>query len=170
MTSKKYLQGFTLIEVLVVIVIISIILGLAVININPSSPTEKLQTEAARLARLIELAGEEAVLSSQHIGIQLSDNGYRFMVYRDNDWKELEDKFLKSYHLPEEIEFTLLMEEVKIDTGDDNKNKERPNILAFSNGELTPFEITLRSQQHEASVILSGNALGTLTLETKLGL
>ncbi|MEK8090184.1 type II secretion system minor pseudopilin GspH [Thermithiobacillus plumbiphilus] len=71
-------RGFTLIEILVVLVLIGITLGLVGINLMPDQRRE-LGEEAQRLALLIEQAQEEAVLSGNTLGFELSANGYRFV-------------------------------------------------------------------------------------------
>lgn len=71
-------RGFTLIEILVVLVLIGITLGLVGVNLMPDQ-RRVLGEEGQRLATLIEQAQQEAVLSGNTLGVELSANGYRFV-------------------------------------------------------------------------------------------
>jgi len=81
--------GFTLVELLVVVVIIGITLSLVVVNFRPDDK-RVLSDEAQRVGLLLEHAHDEAVTSSQRMAWVADNNGYRFAVATGPDaWKEL---------------------------------------------------------------------------------
>ena len=89
-------QGFTLLEILVVVVIAAIIFSLSTLAIRGTTPEELLQTEARRLDRLLQLAQEEAILRGEEYGLEFGPQSYRFLIYVDNDWRTLQhDKLLR---------------------------------------------------------------------------
>ncbi|PIP81199.1 MAG: type II secretion system protein GspH, partial [Gammaproteobacteria bacterium CG22_combo_CG10-13_8_21_14_all_40_8] len=57
-------QGFTLIEIMVVVVIIAVFAGMTVISIRPSSPERVLRTEAKRLNQVIKMALDESQIQA----------------------------------------------------------------------------------------------------------
>jgi general secretion pathway protein H len=73
------LRGFTLIEVLVIVVIVGITLSLVVVNFGRDDK-RVLADEAQRLALLLEHAHDEAVASSNQLSWAADAQGYRFAV------------------------------------------------------------------------------------------
>ncbi|MBS0309048.1 MAG: type II secretion system minor pseudopilin GspH [Proteobacteria bacterium] len=82
-------RGFTLIEIMVVLVIAGIILGVVSVNAMPSS-RQLLQNEAQRVALLLQLARDEAIVRNQPIAIEIDAYRYRFLLRSDNVWKPIE--------------------------------------------------------------------------------
>lgn len=78
----KIQSGFTLIELIIVIVIVGVIASLATINTSDNKQA-LLQTEAKRLQALFVLAQQEAVLQSRHLGLRFSQEGYQFYQMLD---------------------------------------------------------------------------------------
>ena len=79
-------SGFTLVELLVVMVIIGITLGLATLNAIPS-PRQDLENEARRIALLLQLARDEAIVRNRLVAFEASGERYRFMVRGDTGWE-----------------------------------------------------------------------------------
>ena len=79
-------RGFTLVELLVVMVIIGITLGLASLNAIPS-PRQALQQEAQRIALLLQLARDEAIVRNRQVAFEANPERYRFVVRNDTGWE-----------------------------------------------------------------------------------
>jgi general secretion pathway protein H len=77
--------GFTLVEIMVVMVIIGITLGMVSINAIPS-PRQDLQKEAQRLALLLQLARDEAIVRNRQVAFEATPERYRFMVRTETGW------------------------------------------------------------------------------------
>jgi general secretion pathway protein H len=78
-------RGFTLVELMVVMVIIGITLGLVSLNAMPS-PRQNLQNEAQRLALLLQLARDEAIVRNRLVAFEADNERYHFLVRGDIRW------------------------------------------------------------------------------------
>ena len=61
--------GFTLLELLVVVLLIGIIANFAVLSMSGRALTDKLSVEAQRLNQLVQLAAEEAQVKGLNLGL-----------------------------------------------------------------------------------------------------
>jgi len=80
--------GFTLLELLVVLVIAGITLGIVSFNAMPS-PQQALQNEAQRIALLLQLARDEAIVRDRAIAFEVDAEGYRFLQRDEKSWQPL---------------------------------------------------------------------------------
>jgi general secretion pathway protein H len=78
-------RGFTLVEIMVVMVIIGITLGLASLNAIPS-PRQDLQAEAQRLTLLLQLARDEAIVRNRPVTFEATPQRYHFLVRNETRW------------------------------------------------------------------------------------
>lgn len=79
-------RGFTLIEVLVVLVIAGIALGLISLNAMPGE-RQALQREGQRLALLLQLARDEAIVRNRPVAFEAEADRYRFLLYDERQWR-----------------------------------------------------------------------------------
>jgi general secretion pathway protein H len=83
--TRQVRGGFTLVEIMVVMVIIGITLGLASLNAIPS-PHQDLQAEAQRLTLLLQLARDEAIVRNRPVAFEATPERYRFLVRNETRW------------------------------------------------------------------------------------
>ena len=77
--------GFTLIEVMVVMVIIAILITAVSLSLKGDRVGDALGEEARRLTALLNLAREEAVMRDRDLGLVLASDGYFFVQQTDGD-------------------------------------------------------------------------------------
>ena len=82
------MRGFTLIELLVVLVIAGIALGMVALNSMPNE-RQALHGEAQRIALLLQLARDEAIVRNRPIAFEADVARYRFLLYDDRQWQPL---------------------------------------------------------------------------------
>jgi general secretion pathway protein H len=81
-------RGFTLVEIMVVMVIIGVTLGLASLNAIPS-PRQDLQKEAQRLTLLLQLARDEAIVRNRPVTFEATPERYHFLVRNETRWEQI---------------------------------------------------------------------------------
>lgn len=77
--SRSRARGFTLLELLVVIVLAGILLSVVSIQVQPD-PAQRLAREAERVGQLMALAADEARLTGRPIAWEADLAGYRFVT------------------------------------------------------------------------------------------
>lgn len=99
--EPKQARGFTLAEVLVVLVILGIVAGLVGVVSQPDDRA-RLDVEAQRLAQLLDLAAVQARLGGRPIAWTADRAGYRFwQLGEDAQWTRIvDDDALRARNLP----------------------------------------------------------------------
>jgi general secretion pathway protein H len=138
-------RGFTLIEMLVVVVIIGILASAVVIGFVGADKEQNLRTEAERLALLIEMARSQAIQRNEEWGIAVAPDSYQFMVLDEpkHRWVEQKDGTFRKRSI-ENMTLSVQVDSVAL-PGDQSKDNV-PNIILFSSGEQTPFDIDITPQ------------------------
>lgn len=158
---RLFYHGFTLIEMLVVVVIIGVILSFATLAINNGG--KPLEQEAKRLASLLTLASLEAVWQAQEIGIFWEPEGYRFYRLQDSHWQLLDEDLFRPHHLPPTIQLSLWVDSLPVPLEKCETRECLPQWIWFSSGEFTPSEVVFKSGQ--LSYRLSVTATGKVSLQ-----
>ena len=93
---RKPARGFTLLELLVVLVIAGLTLGMVSFNAMPSE-RQVLQKESQRIALLLQLARDEAIVRNRPIAFEADTQGYHFLLRDENVWQPLsQDELLRN--------------------------------------------------------------------------
>ncbi len=169
-------QGFTLLELMVVVAIIGILSSMAVVSLNLGGQADTVQEEGDRLKQLMRLAADEAVFQSRQIGIRFNQKSYYFLSlkgsYTDGQWSDLgDDKRLRKRELPEEIVLTVEVGglEIVLDTAEQDAQSEvplKPQLIFLSNGERMPdVAVLLSLEEEDIHFRLAENEDSVLTLE-----
>lgn len=163
-------RGFTLIEVLMVLVIIGVIIGLASLAFGDNRAAE-LRREAQRLQAVLNLATEEAIVKSRVLGVRVDADGYRFFILDDNQaWLPLEhDREFAVHQLPRPLELTLLTDARAVTTSRSGEgSKETPHAYFFATGELYPaFELILQHPDLDTAYRLEARIDGKVELHAE---
>ena len=105
-------RGFTLVEMLVVLMTMGILLGLISVNIGPGD-RDLLRLEAERLAQVLDLAADEARISGNSIAWTADMSGYRFWrLGASNEWAEIRDNDLLR---PRKLSPGMVISDLRID-------------------------------------------------------
>ncbi|MYE12508.1 MAG: type II secretion system protein GspH [Gammaproteobacteria bacterium] len=138
-------RGFTLLELLVVLGIVGVLAGVVVLNFVGADRERHLQTEAVRLATLVELARTEATMRNARMGLFVEDAEYAFATFdpETGDWLRPEEGPFRPRTAPEGVSFAAAAETLELPARPEPGRARRalPDILIFASGEQTPFTI-----------------------------
>lgn len=184
-------RGFTLIEILAVLIIIGVVTAAAVISVRALGGRDDQGQAATRLAGLIELASENARMENRQYGIVIKPSHYLFVRYETNGWIPVEnDPVLKRRDLPDGMTLTVSVQNpiqmpststagsaasaaaaasANANAGMDatqngNGDKLQPQIAILSTGEMTPFTLRLSAPDHK-TYVLRGDGNGQVHIE-----
>ena len=162
-------KGFTLIEMMVVLIIVGLIATMMVVSLNTHKIEEKMETQMIRLQALVTLAQEEAILQGQVMALAISENTYRFDVrnVEDGSWSAVVDeKIFRERAVEEGTSFVLIFEDIKSvkrnegfklalssedddekdEAKDDDEEDKYQRVYIDPSGEMYPFELILQNE------------------------
>lgn len=179
-------RGFTLLEVLMVVLVVGIISGVAMLSLNPGGAERHLQEESDRLAALLAQASDEAVMQNQEYGLKITDKGYYFLCLDEvkQRWKSCPDTgSFRERELPEGLEIHLLRsgkmtlpllanaknddENVRPDKDEEEEGPRiNPDVFLLSSGEASPASLEIQvTEKLELKSIIGIDAIGRVSRE-----
>jgi general secretion pathway protein H len=164
-------KGFTLVEILVVVVIMAIVISLAVLSIGTTGRDSQLDEESRRIEGLVGLLHERALLEGRDFGLRIEPAAYEFVVYdaRRDRWMKLDQEHeFRHRDLPKGMSFRLELDsQVVVIKPVDRKLKSDaapgPQLAIAASGEGTPFRLTLLRDGTPSQASVDGDALGKIT-------
>ena len=149
-------RGFSLLELLVVLVIVGITLGMVTLNVMPNGQ-KALQDDAQRVALLLQLARDEAIVRDRPVAFEADENHYDFQVRNDNSWGPIADDDMMRDREFKRAPLTLVMTP-QPETGGN------PLRIVFGREPVDkPFVLTM--QAGEDSVSIHADGVGHFTVQ-----
>lgn len=192
-------RGFTLLELLIVMVIVALMVTMVVLNVNLGRGDSQLKDASRRLHAVLQLASEESILFNKSLGIKFEGDKYSFYelletqaredpddpkseLKKEQLWELIAEEGNKKAvfserELPEYHRFTIsiegsaisLQEEAFSDIGEKKKNI-KPTLFITPDGEIFPdFDIQIQDQESNAFASIKLNEDGELVLKIDAG-
>jgi general secretion pathway protein H len=162
-------KGFTLIELLVVILIIGLASSIIVLKTgNFYLSNKRSEVFARELAAMIGLARNQAIFSTNTIGLRIAPSEYRFLYLETlkdtSEWKPLGGSFWHPRDIPEDI----IVDVKQQNNGNNNlfnQNNSAPQITIMPSGEMNPFTISIHKINSEQTFIINGSYSGNISVK-----
>lgn len=153
---RQCCQGFTLLELMIVIVVIGMLLGMVSLVVAPN-PLREARHEAGEVAGMILRLRERAVLNGEQYGIRFSESGYRVMQLDDREWLPM-----AAFHQwPANLRLHLEQDGHALALGGD---QGLPQLLMLSSDENTAFTLTF-TMGDRTLLSLSSDGLGEAVID-----
>ncbi|MGN0935041.1 type II secretion system protein [Acinetobacter sp. YH16044] len=157
--SPSSVRGFTLVELMMVIVIMGIMASLVLLNIGGTDQRKAMQAREVfvmDLKRILRDANDQALILAlqQNAGTDVNTQSYAVQEYlteqkrvensilnQNNKWQNYKD--FETRVLPENVSFTIqpLDQQYENANNDDLLNTNAPKLIWLGNGEVKPVRI-----------------------------
>lgn len=186
--AQRFTSGFTLLEVLTVIIIVGVIISVATISVGALGRDNEMRDQAERVWAVLNQAKEECELQGFDVGMRVGLQSYDFLRFdsRDQTWQPIaNDDLFAARQLPDGLRFRLWIEgrEVILSEGpeavsedadedessdsDDSADEEPPpHIMVLSSGEMNAFELQLERDGGQAGWKVFSNTDGSIAAES----
>ena len=157
-------RGFTLIEILVVIVILAVVAGAVTFAIGGVGGERQLAHQAEQTQALFGYACEQAELTGHSIGIGVSVQGYQFSQLDHENWLPVVGGDLRKRKWLDTTRAVLSRDGRPLEVNADYP--EKPQLVCFSSGEMTPFRLELGLSDLRVTYRLDGQPDGDTKIVT----
>lgn len=149
-------RGFTLLEIMVVILILGFSLGIVSLSIGGDKGASATQKEAENFMLTARFVSEQTVLNNQIIGLFVEPRPvqgsadvqwcYRWQQRRDNTWQEASETLAERCVSPR-IQWEMIVENEPYEH-DPDLTPTPPVLVFYPSGESTSFELAIYESQN----------------------
>jgi len=142
-------DGFTLIEILVVVVIVAILTVMGVQMISSGSVERNLQQHGRILQATMNYACDQATLQNIPYGVKFNQNSYAFSLFVNQQWQDVvSDNATFNKEFTDGSVFQLEIDGQSVVLSEEFA--EVPSIVCDSSGELSDFKLIITdvTQKH----------------------
>jgi general secretion pathway protein H len=155
-------SGFTLIEILVVMVILGVLAAALTLAVGVGGGERQLARAAEQTQALVGYACEQAELTGREIGMSINTSGYRFSHLERDNWEAFASGELRPRKWLAGGSAALSRDGHDVEIA--AQFPDKPQLLCFSSGELTPFRLDLGLGDVAQSYRLDGQPDCTVSL------
>lgn len=170
---KANIVGFTLLEILIVLLIISIVAGTAMLSL---SVNERKQLEALteELRQQIAFIRETAILENKILGVALDEQQLIPLRYNTElskpAWVNFTLTTLRAKNFPADVRVQIHSKLAAQDNTEDDAAKEfAPKIIFSINGDMSPFTLSVTKKNRAERFLIVGRADGYLATKGVVG-
>lgn len=157
-------KGFTLFELMLVIMLMAMIVSTVKFPNLTQDPFDQVDQESKKVAALINLASEYAVLNNVLLGFSVTESSYTFLKFNGEIWEQIEEPPFTLTELDESIKLELTLDglewqeqnllsavkwidEEELEQSSKQTDEEKklvfPQIFILSSGEISPFDLDI---------------------------
>ncbi|RUO26432.1 type II secretion system protein GspH [Aliidiomarina minuta] len=170
--ARHQQRGFTLLEIMIVVLLLGIMAGAVVYTMPPQRSGSSAQDAAVVFKEKINHARQTALLRNWVIGVDIKESGYTFYRWSQGQWQLLSEPPLQEVQLPEDLAMELQLGDFAIldniidgdrsavfAPGDRDRDEDRPQpgLLIFESTDFIPFQVAFHPLFQGYSYWVDGN-------------
>ncbi len=159
----KSRRGFTILEILVVIAVVSIIASTILLNTQFKRPAANLKQHASTIGKTLKLLLQEAIINDRNFALSIEPGGYRVLLYDGENFIPSKEKFYLKLQKEHVFIDELIVDDQVVVI--DKKKTPEPHILILSSGEMTVFQWDIEDQENRLKVRINSTFLGDIKIE-----
>lgn len=131
-------SGFTLLEVMIVMVIVGLLMSVVVPMVSRNN-ADLLKEQVDRFTALVRLAQDEAILQSRQLALEVSSDSYYFLRQEGENWVPYGDGPFRKRNFEKGTKAALYLDSDEVLFEQEEDGESLPQIFLLSSGEMTPF-------------------------------
>lgn len=153
MSRRKNSPGFTLIEIMVVVVIAGIILSFALLAFGDFGRERRIFIAAEQFKNFVKLVQHQAMVESSTLGVRVTNKGYQVLRLKPpSHWEVLKQPV---FHHRFPAHTVIWFHEAR---------SEQPQLLVNAVGNLSAFQLDFKIQPDHLVATVTATADGVLTV------
>jgi len=173
------MRGFTLLELLIVLVIISLLVSMAAINTNRDPRIDRLNEAGEELKFLFEVVSDEAIFKDKTLGVEFSKDQILFYERRflpeESDpsqlkpaWVKYEGSVRNPYSIDEDFDVTVKVDgQLTVIPFEIDVKKPSPKAIFQATGEQSLILLEISIEDVDLVITVRGNGTGRFYKESE---
>lgn len=147
-------RGFTLIEILIVMLIITISTGYAIYAFGDFGASRRANMTAEQFMDFVKLVQYQSILEMNTLGVEVNAKGYQALRFTTNGgWQAIKNVHIYQWHaFPEKIRVTI-------------KSTSTPAITVTPAGDMNPFMMQFGTPGQQVVATINGFNDGAMSLQ-----
>lgn len=142
-------RGFTLLELLLVVVILGVVVAASVQMTSVNSLSRLAQQHGQMLAKQLSLLCEKALFENRHLGVSFQQNGSQALQHNGLEWQQLDQDLLKGRDIPETTAQQVYVQGQALSLKEEVTLK--PHIICYPSGQMSSFQWHLTGRDADVS-------------------
>lgn len=162
--GMRTIKGFTLVEILVVLLIISLTIGFALLAFGDFGENRRVRIAAEQFYNYIQFIQQEAVVEGNVLGLLVTPHYYQALRFEEGQWKPffLNKKVFSKQFFPDKtnIELQVMLRSPVLTL------QGASHLLMYPTGDITPFKLTFSVSNTRVATLFT-NSNGNLILQAE---
>ena len=155
-SARDQQTGYTLVEIIVVLLIISIAVSLVIPRLNLRDTDADISYQSKYITTLVRSIKQESAMRGTIMGIDIDKHAVKVVRLKDGAWSEVQQAGLASHSLPDMFTLDLQAHQSPLNTG----NEGNMPLLFLPDGQASQFELVLSNLDTQEKLLIQNTYSG----------